>query len=205
MDFVSNSEDLLARLPGDTVIKEKLRDKITQARSHWTALQDEAAFEELKDRLVDLEGWCRYWQQNLNEQAPLGITMERVLEQMRWEEHLQTQFPEKFQELIQIMDHVKSHTDLQPLADSVTTQLNQLQVNCNSWQAALSTLKGGFDKLGAAWEWLLQLEEQLLKLSDKAMTADTQGQENLELLRQSVLVCLFQNAASCYSCNYPLL
>ena len=167
-----------------------MQDKITQARSHWTALQDEAAYEELKDRLVDMEGWCRYWQQNLNEQAPLGITMERVLEQMRWEEHLQTQFPEKFQELIQIMEDVKSHPDLQPLADSVTTQLNQLQDSCNSWQVALNTLKGGFDKLGEAWEWLLQLEEQLLKLSDKAMTADTQGQENLEILRQSVLVCL---------------
>lgn len=190
MDFASHSEDLLARLPGDAVIKEKMQDKITQARSHWTALQDEAAYEELKDRLVDMEGWCRYWQQNLNEQAPLGITMERVLEQMRWEEHLQTQFPEKFQELIQIMEDVKSHPDLQPLADSVTTQLNQLQDSCNSWQVALNTLKGGFDKLGEAWEWLLQLEEQLLKLSDKAMTADTQGQENLEILRQSVLVCL---------------
>ena len=191
MDFASHSEDLLARLPGDAVIKEKIQIKITQARSHWTALQDEAAYEELKDRLVDLEGWCRYWQQNLNEQAPLGITMERVMEQMRWEEHLQTQFPEKFQELNQIMEDVKSHADLQPLADSVTSQLNQLQDNCNSWQAALNILKGGFDKLGEAWGWLLQLEEQLLKLSDKAMTADTQGQENLELLRQSVLVCLF--------------
>ncbi|KAI6659332.1 actin binding domain-containing protein [Oopsacas minuta] len=187
MDFKTHSEELLAKLPGDALIKDKIIDKIGQARSHWSTLKDEAANEELKNRLIDLEAWCRYWQQNLSEQAPLGITLERAFEQIRWEAHMQTQFPEKFEELLQIMEDVKTHAELQPLASSVETQLNKLQDNCNNWGGALITLKLGFDKLGEAWDWLLQLEEQLLKMSDKAMTADTQGQENLEILRQSVL------------------
>ena len=107
---------------------------------------------------------------------------------------MQSQFPAKFQELLSLQEEAQTHADLLPLSQSLAAQLSALQESCDKWGSALKVLKGGFDKLGEAWVWLLQLEEQLLRLSDNAMTADTQGQENLEGLRQSVLVC-----ALCYT------
>ena len=86
MDFSSSSEELLSKLPPDAPIREQVRNKVILARGHWSALTEEAASEELRDRLGDLEAWCRYWQQGLEEQAPLGITLERALEQLRWEQ-----------------------------------------------------------------------------------------------------------------------
>ena len=86
MDFAAKSQELLAKLPPDAPIREQVRERVVIAKGHWSLLQEEAASEELRDRLLDLEAWCRYWQQGLSEQAPLGITLERALEQLRWEE-----------------------------------------------------------------------------------------------------------------------
>ena len=114
---------------------------------------------------------------------------------------MESQFPEKFQELSDALKEVANHPELQALATSVETQLNSLKGKSDEWTSALNILKGAFDKIAEAWEWLLQLEECLLRMSDMAMTADTQGQENLEQLRQSVLVSSLINIDLKYYSN----
>lgn len=95
---------------------------------------------------------------------------------------------EKSEEIKAASMEAASYPDLQALSQSVNQQFNSLKEESDKWGDALAILISGFEELAEAWDWILKMESELLQISDNAITADTQGSENLKKLRERLLV-----------------
>lgn len=84
MEFNDKANTLFSKISKESSVSLNLVKKVESAKEYWLSLTNEATCEELKERLENLESWCRYWNQQLIDQVPLGINMEKAQIQSNW-------------------------------------------------------------------------------------------------------------------------